>query len=112
MSESGFPCVDARQSLPDRTVVLGLKCGNQPLPPRFSATQSRLGNRMTSDTTATKTESASKPATSASTPSSDSASTNYSRGEGQKPVSAAYRDNWNVIFGKKEKPAGAKAAKS
>jgi hypothetical protein len=26
---------------------------------------------------------------------------NYSRGEGQKPVSKAYRDNWNVIFGKK-----------
>ena len=27
----------------------------------------------------------------------------YSRGEGQKPVSKAYRDNWNVIFGKKTK---------
>jgi hypothetical protein len=27
----------------------------------------------------------------------------YSRGEGQKPVSKAYRDNWNVIFGKKKK---------
>jgi hypothetical protein len=27
----------------------------------------------------------------------------YSRGEGQKPVSKAYRDNWNVIFAKKEK---------
>lgn len=26
---------------------------------------------------------------------------NYSRGEGQKPVSKAYRDNWNVIFGNK-----------
>jgi hypothetical protein len=25
----------------------------------------------------------------------------YSRGEGQKPVSKAYRDNWSVIFGKK-----------
>ena len=29
--------------------------------------------------------------------------TSYSRGEGQKPVSRAYRDNWNVIFGKKNK---------
>ena len=28
---------------------------------------------------------------------------NYSRGEGQKPVTAAYRENWNVIFGKKSK---------
>jgi len=27
----------------------------------------------------------------------------YSRGEGQKPVSKAYKDNWNVIFGKKKK---------
>lgn len=27
----------------------------------------------------------------------------YSRGEGQKPVSKAYKENWNVIFGKKKK---------
>jgi hypothetical protein len=27
----------------------------------------------------------------------------YSRGEGQKPVSKAYKDNWNVIFAKKQK---------
>jgi hypothetical protein len=27
----------------------------------------------------------------------------YQRGEGQKPVSKAYKDNWNVIFGKKKK---------
>lgn len=27
----------------------------------------------------------------------------YSRGEGQKPVSKAYRDNWNVIFANKKK---------
>ena len=27
----------------------------------------------------------------------------YSRGEGQKPVTQAYRDNWNLIFGKKRK---------
>jgi hypothetical protein len=28
---------------------------------------------------------------------------NYSRGEGQKPVSQAYKDNWNTIFAKKTK---------
>ena len=28
---------------------------------------------------------------------------NYSRGEGQKPVSQAYKDNWDAIFGKKPK---------
>jgi hypothetical protein len=27
----------------------------------------------------------------------------YSRGEGQKPVSRAYKDNWNAIFAKKRK---------
>jgi hypothetical protein len=27
----------------------------------------------------------------------------YTRGEGQKPVSKAYKDNWNVIFAKKKK---------
>jgi hypothetical protein len=29
------------------------------------------------------------------------APSNYSRGEGQKPVTAAYRENWNAIFAKK-----------
>jgi hypothetical protein len=27
----------------------------------------------------------------------------YSRGEGQKPVSQAYKDNWNAIYAKKKK---------
>jgi hypothetical protein len=30
-------------------------------------------------------------------------SSSYSRGEGQKPVSQAYKDNWNAIFAKKKK---------
>ncbi len=29
-------------------------------------------------------------------------SSGYSRGEGQKAVSKAYRENWNVIFAKKK----------
>ena len=33
----------------------------------------------------------------------DAAPANYSRGEGQKPVSQAYKDNWNAIFAKKAK---------
>jgi hypothetical protein len=28
---------------------------------------------------------------------------NYSRGEGQKAVTQAYKDNWNAIFAKKKK---------
>ena len=30
-------------------------------------------------------------------------SSGYSRGEGQKPVSKAYKENWNLIFAKKRK---------
>ena len=33
----------------------------------------------------------------------DAAPSGYSRGEGQKPVSKAYRDNWNAIYAKKRK---------
>ena len=47
---------------------------------------------------------------------------NYSRGEGQKPVTQAYKDNWNAIFAPKKavaknktvaekKPSGKKAKK-
>ena len=31
------------------------------------------------------------------------ATSSYSRGEGQKPVSKAYKDNWNAIYGKKKR---------
>ena len=33
----------------------------------------------------------------------DASPSGYSRGEGQKPVSKAYKDNWNAIFAKKKK---------
>jgi len=33
----------------------------------------------------------------------DASPSGYSRGEGQKPVSKAYKDNWNAIFAKKRK---------
>jgi hypothetical protein len=33
----------------------------------------------------------------------DAAPKKQSMGEGQKPVSKAYKDNWNDIFGKKNK---------
>ena len=31
------------------------------------------------------------------------APSSYSRGEGQKPVTRAYKDNWTAIYGKKAK---------
>jgi hypothetical protein len=33
----------------------------------------------------------------------DASPSDYSRGEGQKPVSKAYKDNWSAIFAKKKK---------
>ena len=30
------------------------------------------------------------------------APSNYSRGEGQKPVTTAYKENWNAIYAKKK----------
>jgi hypothetical protein len=61
---------------------------------------------MTSDTSTTKSESTPD---AASTPSEGvsklegSASSNYSRGENQKPVTDSYKDNWNSIYGKKKR---------
>ena len=33
----------------------------------------------------------------------DASPSGYSRGEGQKPVSKAYKDNWNAIYARKKK---------
>jgi hypothetical protein len=51
-------------------------------------------NKITSDADLSKAESSEK--------ATDSPS-GYSRGEGQKPVSKAYKDNWNAIYAKKKK---------
>ena len=51
-------------------------------------------DKSTSDATASKVEGDEKSANSPS---------GYSRGEGQKPVSKAYKDNWNAIYAKKKK---------
>jgi hypothetical protein len=48
----------------------------------------------TSKTASTPSEAAAKP--------EGSAPANYSRGEGQKPVTNAYKENWNRIYGKKK----------
>jgi hypothetical protein len=51
-------------------------------------------DRSTADAAPSKAEGGEKDAGSSSS---------YHRGEGQKPVSKAYKDNWNVIYGKKKK---------
>ena len=67
---------------------------------------------MTSDNGKTKSPPAPTPAATpaaASTPSEGaskpeaSPASSYSRGESQKPVTDAYKENWNRIYGKKKK---------
>jgi hypothetical protein len=56
--------------------------------------ESQAKNKTTSDADLSKAEGSE---TAADSPSG------YSRGEGQKPVSKAYKDNWNAIYAKKKK---------
>ena len=56
--------------------------------------QDQPKDKTTSDADLSKAEGGEKLANSSS---------GYSRGEGQKPVSKAYRDNWNAIFARKKK---------
>ena len=51
--------------------------------------------------TEAKIEAKAEAKTEAKTETGQAAPSNYSRGEGQKPVSAAYKENWNAIFAKK-----------
>lgn len=57
----------------------------------------------------TKSEPAAKSDTKSASGGSDAAPASYSRGEGQKLVTRAYRENWLAIFGK---PARKPARKS
>jgi hypothetical protein len=50
-----------------------------------------------------KTEGAKTEAAKIEGPKPDAAPTKQGMGEGQKPVSQAYKDNWNAIFAKKKK---------
>ena len=51
-------------------------------------------SKITPDAAPAKAEGSQKP---------DAPPASYSRGEGQKPVTQAYKDNWNAIFGKKKR---------
>jgi hypothetical protein len=51
---------------------------------------------------AEKAPSAEAPTKAAGGETANAPPSNYSRGEGQKPVTAAYKENWNAIFAKKK----------
>ncbi len=50
-----------------------------------------------------KTSSGAEPAKAEAGDAVAAAPKGYSRGEGQKPVTQAYKDNWNAIYAKKRK---------
>jgi hypothetical protein len=62
--------------------------------PSPAAKKEDAAKSKTPDAAPSKPEGSAKP---------DAAPASYSRGEGQKPVTQAYKDNWNAIFGKKKK---------
>ena len=66
------------------------KAKTAPAPKKEDAPKSKV----TPDAAPAKAEGGQKP---------DAPPASYSRGEGQKPVTQAYKDNWNAIFGKKKK---------
>ena len=74
------------------------KTKNSPAPKNEAATKKAVEgqpkDKSTSGADLSKAEGGEK---ASDTPSS------YSRGEGQKPVSKAYKDNWNAIYAKKKK---------
>jgi hypothetical protein len=62
--------------------------------------------KSTASESVAKTEPKTEAKTEAKTEGSETAAaapSNYSRGEGQKPVTAAYKENWNAIFAKNTK---------
>jgi len=62
-------------------------------------------DKSTSGEATAKTETKAEAKTETKTESGEAvaaAPSGYSRGEGQKPVSAAYKENWNAIFAKKK----------
>jgi hypothetical protein len=74
------------------------KAKTKPAPKKESAPKSKI----TPDAAPAKAEGAA-PAKAEGAEKPDAAPARYSRGEGQKPVTQAYKDNWNAIFGKKKK---------
>jgi hypothetical protein len=71
-----------------------------------SGTEAKTASTPAKETAKTEAKTESAPAKeTAKTEGGDAtaaAPSNYSRGEGQKPVTAAYKENWNAIFGKKK----------
>ena len=77
--------------------------------PKKPATETKTSETKTSETKTSETKTSEtkaaevKAETSATDSKPDAAPKRQGMGEGQKPVSKAYKDNWNDIFRKKKK---------
>ena len=72
-------------------------------PPKDKTSAEAPANAEAKPEAKSEAKSETKPETKPETKSEAAAPANYSRGEGQKVVSQAYKDNWNAIYGKKSK---------
>jgi hypothetical protein len=68
-----------------------------------AAPKEALPKTETVKTESVKTEGAKTEGVKAEAVTTDAAPSKKGMGEGQKPVTQAYKDNWNAIFGKKKK---------
>jgi hypothetical protein len=83
----------------DTTNTVETKTAKETIPKKNDAKFNKEGSKSTPDKTSSDVKDA-------KTDQSDSSNTNsktYHRGEGQKPVTKEYRDNWNSIFRKENK---------
>jgi hypothetical protein len=95
--ESGLPLLTL-----GRTMASDSKTAKTEAAPKKAdaAPKNHTAKKVESTAAADAPKDASKPAAGET---AGAAPANYSRGEGQKQVTAAYKENWNVIFGKKRK---------
>jgi hypothetical protein len=88
------PAILKRASAPAKAVETAPSKAAEPAPAKAAETaptkSAEAAPAKTADATPAKAESGESAA---------AAPKNYSRGEGQKPVTQAYKDNWNAIFG-------------
>jgi hypothetical protein len=70
---------------------------SEPVAKDKTASVAETSKAETAKPEAAKAEAKAEPAEAAAAPKG------YTRGEGQKPVTQAYKDNWNAIYGKKKK---------
>jgi hypothetical protein len=71
--------------------------------PKEASTKEASTKTEGAKTESAKTEGVKTEGVKAETVTTESAPSKKGMGEGQKPVTQAYKDNWNAIFGKKKK---------